>query len=157
MWRSPICLRLIFLLLALFGTVQTRPCPRNAYFVASDVHKADVCACARGYICGGSKCLQGSDDNHPLSFDASTEGFAADCMDCGCVSQRKYGDASKRELAQTAKTLLEGTFRILPTTDGGSMRDFIDPLFEASCHVQNDVPIPRPKALRYMNWLHFPK
>lgn len=153
--------KLVMVVLAALALVaHARPCPPNAYFLYSPVHSASMCACAREYVCGGSSCTMGSDSNLPLSFNAKSDGFSPDCMDCGCV-RKLQGDAAASETAearlQRVREALRGTYREVPTTDGGVMRDFLDPLFEASCKVHPDVPVPRPKALRYMNWLHFPK
>lgn len=44
-------------------------------------------------------------------------------------------------------------------SDVGPIRDFEDPLFEKTCRSQIDPEVkpPMPRALKKINWLHFPK
>eukprot|EP00049_Salpingoeca_infusionum_P008202 m.133380 g.133380 ORF g.133380 m.133380 type:complete len:581 (+) comp13944_c0_seq3:61-1803(+) len=138
-----------------------KPCPHDAYFVYSAFHDSDHCACARGYSCIGSECTMGDDSNHPISYDSNSAGFPATCMDCMCVDamviKRINGGLLAPEQA-LKDARAHSDYRIIATTDGGTMRDFVDPMFDQSCHVvKQEIALPRPKALRALNWLHFPK
>lgn len=126
---------LLLLPLLLLG-VAAAPCPRQAAFLFSPSLGHDVCACGRAYICASATpghCLRGSARDVPLAFGPDVEGFKPGCLDCGCLlrstAQSVGSDGNARW--QTAEADLRGTFRLVRTTDGGTMRDFVDPLFEA--------------------------
>ena len=142
-----VMLSLVFAALALavllLGAADARPCPPNSFFVFSKHHNESHCACARGAFCIGADCTTGHDSNRPISYLSSTHGFPFTCRDCYC---RVPGD-----------TYTPPKFKWLRTTDGDSIRDFHDPLFEERCRTVDDAVVPKPRALPHLNWLHFPK
>ncbi|EDQ86193.1 uncharacterized protein MONBRDRAFT_38476 [Monosiga brevicollis MX1] len=103
-----------------------KPCPDNALFVYSYAHDgASHCACLEGLTCAGSQCTVGGPSNKRYGFYHTTKhaGFDATCEDCFCL-------APDQSLAQARE---KHPFRTLRATDGGLLRDFPDPLFDATC------------------------
>eukprot|EP00049_Salpingoeca_infusionum_P001171 m.45757 g.45757 ORF g.45757 m.45757 type:complete len:545 (+) comp10895_c0_seq1:315-1949(+) len=133
---------------ALAAIVASKPCPDNAVFVHDDEH-GSVCGCTNVKdVCHGTQCVELTTSHLVLRNEVA---FKAECMDCYC--------ADKDESLSSVEVKARFPYTIVETTDDvGHMRDFKDELFEETCR-QHDLggPIPRPVALKRIQWLHFPK
>ena len=139
-----------FFLAILSTGVLAKPCPESSLFLHSYQHEGEShCACIDGTRCVGSSCTVGGASNEIYGFYHTQDhsGFRSSCLDCYCLRP----DESEAEVEASA------THKMLTSTTGEKFRDFRDPLFEASCRVDDTVPIPQPRALARQKWLHFPK
>eukprot|EP00056_Hartaetosiga_gracilis_P013013 m.211081 g.211081 ORF g.211081 m.211081 type:complete len:495 (-) comp13785_c0_seq1:199-1683(-) len=94
------------------------------------------------------------------------------CLDCFCVDKEAETiDSVGSEFDRNSNSdedkkfnrfeIVNGIridYRVVETTDGEEMRDFKDNVFEQSCKTNdNNKPLPKPKALPHLTWIHFPK